>query len=896
MLKRYKSRLIYVVLILTMTLLSSLFFGPLSFSQTMRSFEAKADADLKAVYQAYAGQLRGAGLSAARRREREALKNRIRLEERLTGTAVGVIIALREDSAAAEAELERRGFHLRARIGNIAVTTVSVDDLPRLAEVEVVEALSGAGYGSSGAPRGATNRYTSLRAFNDAANAAVRASEARATYNLTGRGVVVALIDSGIDWGHGDFRKADGSTRIKALWDMSDAARTGPGNVGRTYTEAEINAALQNGSGVDQKDLNGHGTHVTGTAAGNGLGTGGGIPAGTFAGIAPEADLVIVKGTRNTNNQAFYAWDDVIAALAYIRDQAALLNEPFVINLSVRGHFSQRDGSHFLEVAIDNLLSGGPGREMVLIAGNEADRRNHAGGVIAQGEEITIPFTINNLAGTLTAIYSNVDALSAKVIKPDNTVVGPVSFNNSIASDPDITLGNLTSNLGAGAREIFVTFKNRPPGNWRLVLSGEQVTNGRYDVWNAETFGNGIQFDAAVADGLSSLGIPSAAKKAVTVANFVSKTQYVDLNGITQIRTGQGAVGQGAVSSSTGPSRDGRLKPEIAAPGSYLLSTRSADFNVASGNLANDGGRHSSNFGTSMAAPVVTGTIALMLQANRNLTSDQIKRLLLRTVTNDSFTGSSVSYKYGYGKLNALAAVKAVVDNVAASEFVSVSAASFAADLVAAPESIVAGFGAGLAPGSEAAASTPLPTSLAGVSVRITDSAGDARLAGLFFVSPTQINYAVPTGAASGVAQVDVLRDGSVVASGALSINNVWPALFTANASGGGMGAAVVLRFKADGQQVYESALNPIDLSIAGDRVFLILYGTAIRGRSDLSKVKIYLGGTSLTPLFAEAQGSLVGLDQINIELPNNLAGRGRLDLVMYVDGWAANVVQFTIK
>jgi uncharacterized protein (TIGR03437 family) len=339
------------------------------------------------------------------------------------------------------------------------------------------------------------------------------------------------------------------------------------------------------------------------------------------------------------------------------------------------------------------------------------------------------------------------------------------------------------------------------------------------------------------------------------------------------------------------------LKPNIAAPGTYLMSTLSTGRPTApSASLQPPGGGYVINFGTSMASPIVCGVIALMLQVDRNLSPDQITRILQRTVGNDGFTGQTLSLKYGYGKVNALAAVRAVVERVAASEFISLSAASFATDAVAAPESIVAGFGAGLAPGVASANSTPLPTQLLGVSVRITDSAGAQRLAGLFFVSASQINYAVPAGVAPGVAQVDVLRDGQVVARGAISVNAVWPALFTANASGRGLGAAAVVRVLANGQQVFESAANPIDLSRPGERVFLALFGAGLRGRSDLSRVRVTLGGAPLNALYAGPAPGFVGLDQVNVELPSSLAGRGQLDLLTYVDGWAANLIHFTIK
>jgi uncharacterized protein (TIGR03437 family) len=432
-------------------------------------------------------------------------------------------------------------------------------------------------------------------------------------------------------------------------------------------------------------------------------------------------------------------------------------------------------------------------------------------------------------------------------------------------------------------------------GAWRIVLAAGTVKNGRYDVWSSDS--GATRFDASVATvGSYETGSPKGVKRGMIVANFVSKTQYVDVNGVLQTRTNQ-AIGQGAISSSAGPTRDGRLKPNIGAPGTYLMSSLSADKSTNTANSTiGPGGKHHAISGTSMSSPVVAGTIALMLQANRNLTPDQITRIIQRTAINDGFTGPSVSYKFGYGKLNALAAVKAVIDNVAASEFVSVSSASFAPDQVAAPETIVAGFGANLAPATVAGTTVPLPTALAGLSVRVTDSANVARLAGLFLIAPGQINYAIPAGVSQGVALIDVLRDGNVVARGAVSVNTVWPGIFAANASGAGLGAAVVVRARPDGQQIFESVSNPIDLGVPGDRVFLILFGTGLRGRSGLSRVQVTLGGAPLTPLYVGPQGDFAGLDQINVELPSSLAGRGSLDLLTYVDGWVANTVQFNIK
>jgi uncharacterized protein (TIGR03437 family) len=236
----------------------------------------------------------------------------------------------------------------------------------------------------------------------------------------------------------------------------------------------------------------------------------------------------------------------------------------------------------------------------------------------------------------------------------------------------------------------------------------------------------------------------------------------------------------------------------------------------------------------------------------------------------------------------------------------SVSAASFAGTELA-PESITAAFGAQLAAGVASAAVTPLPTMLAGASVRVTDSMGIERPAPLFFVSPNQINYLVPAETAPGPARVEVASGGAVLASGAAQIAPAAPGLFAANANGQGAAAAVVLRLKADGSQRFEPAVGfdpvqnkfvpaPIDLGSDGDQVFLIFFGTGFRFRAALSAVTLRLGGVETPALFAGAQGGLIGLDQLNVAVPRSLAGRGEVEAVLTVEGRTANKVLLRFK
>ena len=234
------------------------------------------------------------------------------------------------------------------------------------------------------------------------------------------------------------------------------------------------------------------------------------------------------------------------------------------------------------------------------------------------------------------------------------------------------------------------------------------------------------------------------------------------------------------------------------------------------------------------------------------------------------------------------------------------SAASYIAGAALAAESIAAGFGKGLAATTETAIVTPLPTSLSGVSVSVTDSAGIDRPAPLFFVSAGQINFQVPVGTAAGQATVRVLQQNQVVARGSANVDAVAPGLFTANADGKGVPAALALRVAPDGGQILVDVYRcgtaagscapvAIDLGAATDQVILELFGTGIRGRSALTAVTATIGGQAAEVQYAGPQGGFAGLDQVNIRVPRGLAVRGAVDVILVVDGKTANTVTVNI-
>lgn len=250
----------------------------------------------------------------------------------------------------------------------------------------------------------------------------------------------------------------------------------------------------------------------------------------------------------------------------------------------------------------------------------------------------------------------------------------------------------------------------------------------------------------------------------------------------------------------------------------------------------------------------------------------------------------------------------AFIARISASDLAGISALS-AASFVGgsfAPESIVAVFGANLASATEVAASTPLPTTLLGTTVTITDKQEMERPAPLFFVSPSQINFEIPAGIAPGKARITVTNAQKTSLSTTVLIESIAPGLFSANASGQGLAAAVAIRVKADGSQSFEPVVAsdnlgqpfavPIDLGPASDRVFLILFGTGLRNNSQLSNASVQLGGIASTVTFAGAQGGFIGQDQINLEIPRSLAGRGLVPINVVIDGRIANSVNVSIR
>ncbi|MFZ4621897.1 MAG: S8 family serine peptidase, partial [Bacteroidota bacterium] len=490
---------------------------------------------------------------------------------------------------------------------------------------------------------------------------------------LKGKGIIVGVIDSGIDWKHQDFRKDSDTTktRILFLWDQTDE-RTGVGpatfNYGAEYTSAQINDELDGtpAGKVLEDDSNGHGTHVAGIAAGDGS-----TSAGLYTGVAPEADLIIVKG----GNGGFTS-TNVINGIAYIRQKSEALGKPFVINMSLGGHGGAHDGTDAQEVVVDEELNGKTGRQIVMAAGNEGSDQIHANDIQLMGDQKTITVTVPAYTPQAGAendiVYISMwhqfgDAFTISVKMPNNTVVTAKPWKKVSASNA-AGYCEVANSQGAvnskGAIESTISIgdsaENQPPmtGDWVITVKIDTYkVNGVFDMWIAGATIPEAQFTSG--HSMSKLvGIPATAELGITVGSYVTKWQWTATDGNTYSYNGTSRLNDFSTFSSMGPTRDGRQKPDVCAPGQAIAAPRSSLKVTPAHELIGAGGKYVIEQGTSMATPQVAGLIALMLQYQPTLTAEKIRSTLNTTSRKDSFTGASASDQWGSGKVDAVAALK----------------------------------------------------------------------------------------------------------------------------------------------------------------------------------------------------------------------------------------------
>ena len=469
----------------------------------------------------------------------------------------------------------------------------------------------------------------------DVAVGRVNVPKFRNNTHLNGQGVVIGIVDTGIDPNHPAF-----TGRILRIWDQT---MSGPG-----VAEGAYGLELTGANLTASRDNHGHGTHVAGIAAGNDQ---------RFGGIAPNARIVFVK----TDFLDAHIADGV----RYIFRIARELQQPAVINLSLGGHWDAHDGSDPMAQIITS--ESGAGRVVCCAAGNEGNDNIHGQTTIAPNQTGTMRFKIpsNTVGeGILNGWYPGAAALEISVRTPGGFVTTP---------QPVITSGSPTRSYNLANALVRVTTTRLDPANgdlhflvqvsgaipgakakggtWQLIARNTSATNARLDVWALDDKnGKEITFTGDSRQDSMKIGSPGCAAAAVTVAAFTTKKQWRDIDGNDRV------VGLGlndiADFSSEGPLRNNAPKPDVTAPGAMIVSALSRDSVHKRSDMIDS--RHLVEAGTSMATPFIAGTVALLLQRNPQLDPAGVKNLLHAASKVPNKPVGTFHPKWGFGLIDAL--------------------------------------------------------------------------------------------------------------------------------------------------------------------------------------------------------------------------------------------------
>ena len=508
-----------------------------------------------------------------------------------------------------------------------------------------------------------------------------RIDDAIARFGVTGQGVIVALLDRGIDWKNNDFRNADGTTRIKYIYDLTDPTGAfAPGNPygrGTIFTEAQTNAALTSGPLIATRDAVGHGTRTAGIPTGNGRNV------AKYRGVAVNATIIVVKVTStgapaHDGEAAEPVFNDSTAypvAIDFVVAKASELGLPAVMLLNLGSVLGPTDGTSSLARKIDSVTGPtNPGIIFVTGPSDDGGAPNRAGGTVPIGGSITL--SITKVAGT-TPIMDlwypvGTDAGLTVTIQTPGGTFGPYAppasegIRITQQSAGQFTMYHNGANVeffGAtsNTRELYVLLQGAAGTyNITLALPANATIVKRFDATlNPSNLSTANAFTTFLAPG--SIWDAATAFNNVSPGDYVIRTGWTDIDGFARTNLGQGNPGQIWTGSGIGPTFDGRLGVDLAAPGDSLFTTEnpkaySATFRF---NMIQDGlGFYGRASAVSAAAPVVTGTIALMLQMNPKLNSTAVKSVLQASARADGSTGAVPNTTWGYGKLDAYAALE----------------------------------------------------------------------------------------------------------------------------------------------------------------------------------------------------------------------------------------------
>ena len=403
----------------------------------------------------------------------------------------------------------------------------------------------------------------------------------RPPLDLTGKGVLAAVIDSGIDYQNAVFRKEDGSTRIKYLWDQSVGGNPPKGyQSGAEYSEMEINEALATGSVLPTRDSSGHGTAVAGVFAGN---------AAAYQGVAYESELLVVK-LGIPREEGFPRTTELMQGIDYVVKKAIELGQPVVINLSFGNTYGAHDGTSLLERYVEQAAN--VWKSVICIgSGNEGSSAGHFSGRVLQDEDVVVELAVQeNETGFNVQIWkAYFDLMDISMESPSGVRIGPIQ---EVLGSQRFQIGDTEILLYYGEpkpfsidQEIFIEFLPKnifiSGGIWKIILSPREIVRGDFAMWlpskNVLNEGTGFLFPTPE----GTITIPATSFQTIGVGAYDSRTMtYADFSG-----RGSGS----------------RIKPDIVAPGVNIrVPVPGGGFGVVSG--------------TSFATPFVAGSAALLME------------------------------------------------------------------------------------------------------------------------------------------------------------------------------------------------------------------------------------------------------------------------------------------
>jgi len=538
---------------------------------------------------------------------------------------------------------------------------------------------------------------------------------------FTGKGVLVGIIDTGIDFFHKEFFKKDDPTtsRIIAIYD-TQLDNNPPFGLpyGMSFTREEIQATINGTSGIalSTKDVVGHGTHVAATVAG-------------LSGIAPDAEIIAVRSLNHVVEDDQYSSlsSEILVSMQFIEEIAKIEKKPLVYNMSLGMHKGIRDASDIASEALDELLARNPQSVCVVAAGNEGSEYLHWGGNLPASN----PSHLYLSALGFNQFNESMASFSLRIPIKDTATclinISPISITNELSFiemlfniplteiklnqelytiQPKISLSELlkvqnikrTFKLNSrsqvdcslelsaiqrqNAVEISIVLKDNYQNltildynNFDIFLLGLEGSEDAH-LWKND--GDGGYIDNPLSRGLLNVTglkepdllmnigtFPTLANKCIAVGAYSNTLRFINRFGNSVSYGGINAPeGSIAPFSSNGPAADGRVKPDITAPGHNIVSARSQFAQFEAVDQAQDTTFVVSS-GTSMSSPVVCGAVALLYEQNPNLTVEDVRALLIKTADKDDFTGTVPNPTWGWGKLNIFAAMQRLIVSVA---------------------------------------------------------------------------------------------------------------------------------------------------------------------------------------------------------------------------------------